>query len=328
MPGGFQSQVYDQPALGIRGDFASNNPIATYDVGPGGLVAGSAGVSMGRFCWVVPPLDPNGGPTIANSFGSGSVAGFVPNKLQGSNSTYLSAAGMSILPGYEMFIATGGDFIATNEGTTQATRGMKAYADFLTGKVSFAAVGSPSTGASATGSSIAANTFSVTGSIGVVTPGNVLNVTAVGSGTIVNGATISGTNIATGTQILAQLTGTTGGVGTYEVSIPEQTAASTTVSGTYGTFTVGTLTTTPVFMVGDSLNATGSVVAGTQITQALTGSGGTGSTFAVNNNTVVSSQTISAASNVETPWYALNSALAGEPVKIGAPVTSYGSQLS
>jgi len=321
---GFQTQIYDQPALGIRGDFASNNPRASYDAGPGGLVAGAAGVTIGRFCWVVPPLDPNGTPTIANSFGSGFVAGFVPSKLQGSNSTYLSNAGMTILPGYEMWIATGGDYLAVNEGTTQATRGMKAYADFLTGKVSFAATGTPSTGASATGSSIAASTFSVTGSLS----GNVMTVTAVGSGTVVNGATISGTNVASGTMILAQLTGTTGGIGTYEVSIPEQTAASTTISGTYGTLTVGTLTTTPVFAVGDTLKATGSVVAGTQITQALTGSGGTGSTFAVSNNTVVSSQTISAASNVETPFYALNSALAGEIVKIGAAVTSYGAQLS
>ena len=316
---GFQTQVYDQPALGIRGDFASNNPRSSYDVGPGGLVAGAAGVSIGRFCWVVPPLDPNGTPTIANSFGSGFVAGFVPSKLQGSNSTYLSNSGMSILPGYEMWIATGGDYLAVNEGTTQATRGMKAYADFLTGKVSFAASGAPLAGASATGSSIAASTFSATGSLS----GNILTVTAVASGT----------NVASGTHILAQLTSTAvlgalGSTGTYEVDIPEQTAASTTISGTYGTFTVGTLTTTPVFAVGDTLNATGSVVSGTQITQALTGTGGSGSTFAVNNNTVVASQVISAASNVETPFYALNSALAGEIVKIGAAVTSYGAQLS
>src|SRR5271154_4821754 len=123
---GFQTQVYDQPALGIAGDFASNNPFATFDVGPGGLVAGAAGVTTGRFCWVVPPLDPNGTPSIANSFGSGNVAGFVPSRLQASNSTYLSNAGQTVLQGYELYIATGGDFIAKNEGTTQATRGMKA----------------------------------------------------------------------------------------------------------------------------------------------------------------------------------------------------------
>lgn len=322
--GGFQTQVYDQPAIGIAGDKASNNPISMYDVGPGGLVAGSFGVRIGRMAWVVPPLDSNGTPTVANSFGSGNVAGFVPRVLQGSNSIYLSFAGQAVLAGYEMGIATGGDWLAVNDGTTQALRGQKAYANFLNGTISFAATASPSTGASATGSSIAAETSSVTGSIA----GNVLTVTVVGSGTVYPGTTISGTNVASGTQILSQLTGTAGGVGTYLVSIPEQTVASTTISGTYGLLTVGTLTTTPVFAVGDTLNATGSVVAGTQITQLVTGSGGTGSTLVVNNNTIVSSQTISAQSNVETPWFALNSALPGEIVKISAPVAGYGTQLS
>ena len=322
--GGWQTQVALQPQIGIAGDFASANPFSTYDVGPGGLVAGSGGVTIGRFAWVTPPLDPNGTPSIANSFGAGFVSGFVGRAMQGSNSIYLSDAGQTILSGYQMSIFTGGDFLAVNGGTTEATRGMKAYADFLTGNVTFAAAGTPTTGASATGSSIAAGTFSVTGSIA----GNALTVTAVGSGTIYPGATISGTNVASGSKIVSQVSGTTGGVGVYLVSIPEQTVASTTVSGTYGLLTVGTLTTTPVFAVGDTLNATGSVVAGTQITSSVTGSGGTGATMVVNNNTVVSSQTISAVSNVETPWYALNSGIAGEIVKIGAPVAAYGSQLS
>ena len=322
--GGFQTQVYDTPLLGFAGDRASNNPIATFDAGPMGLVAGAGGVTVGRFAWANPPLDINGGPTVVTSNGQGNVAGLVPRILQGSNSTYLSNAGMTVLAGYQMYLVTGGDWIVLNEGTTQATRGMKAYADLLTGKVSFAASGSPTTGASATGSSIAASTFSVTATIS----GNVLNVTAVGSGTVVSGATISGTGVATGTKVVNQLTGTAGGVGTYTVSIPEQTVASTTVSGTYGTFTVGTLTTSTLFAVNDPLNATGSVVAGTTITQLLTGTGGTGSTFAVNNNTVVSSQVISAVTNVETPFFALHSALAGEVVKVSAPVAGFGTQLS
>jgi hypothetical protein len=324
MTGGWQQQCYDQPAIGIAGDRASNNPFATYDVGPYGLVAGSKGVTIGNFAWTVSPDDPNGTPSIANSFGAGSVAGFVPRQQQGQNSTYLSDAGMQILAGYQMTLVTGGDFLAVNSGSGQVTRGMKAYANFLTGAVTFAAAGAPTTGASATGSSIAAETFSVTASI----TGAVMTVSAVGSGTIYPGATISGTNVATGSQVVSQLSGTTGGVGTYLVSIPEQTVASTTVSGTYGLLTIGTLTTTPTFAVGDTLNATGSVVAGTQITANVTGSGGTGGTMVVSNNTVVSSQTISAVGNVETPWYALNDALAGEIVKISAPVAGYGSQLS
>ena len=321
--GGFQTQVYDTPIIGFAGDRASNNEYATFDAGPFGLVAGAAGVSIGRFAWVAPPLDINGTPTVVNSFGQGNVAGLVPRILQGSNSTYLSNAGMTVLPGYGVYLITGGDFLVLNEGTTQAQRGQKAYADLLTGKVSFAATGSPNTGASATGSSIAASTASVTGSI----TGNILTVSAVGSGSLYPGATISGTNVATGTKIVNQLSGTTAGIGTYTVNLPEQTVASTTISATYGTLTIGTLTTTPVFAVNDPLNATGSVVAGTTVTAPLTGTGGSGSTFVVNNNTVVSSQTISAITNVETPFYALSTGLVGEIVKVSAPAAGFGAQL-
>lgn len=66
---------------------------------------------------------------------------------------------------------------------------------------------------------------SVTASI----TGNVMTVSAVGSGTLYVGNTLSGTGVTVGTVILSQLTGTTGGVGTYNVS-PSQTVSSTTVT--------------------------------------------------------------------------------------------------
>lgn len=314
MTGGWQTSVSVQPAAGVAGNLASSNTLVSFDAGPGGLVAGPSGVTIGRFAWVTPPLDPNGTGMVANSFGAGPVAGFVMNTQQGLNTTFLSNAGMAVQPGYELALQIAGDFWVVNDGTTQALPGQKAYADYATGKISFAAAGAPTTGASATGSSVAASTFSVTGSIS----GDVLNVTAVGSGTVVAGATISGTNVASGTKVLSQIDGTAGGVGNYRVNIPNQTAASTTVSGTYGTMTVGTLTTTDPFKVGDVLNATGAVVAGTTVTQILTGTGGTGATLAVDNNTVVSSQTISAQSNVETKWYARSAGLAGQIVKMSS----------
>lgn len=59
--------------------------------------------------------------------------------------------------------------------------------------------------------------------------GGVLNVTVVGSGTLYVGNTISGTGVTPGTVILAQQTGTTGGVGTYLCS-GSQTLASTTIT--------------------------------------------------------------------------------------------------
>lgn len=309
MSGGFQTQVQSATVPGLAGDFASLNPYFTYDAGPGGLIAGAGGVTIGRFAWVYNPSDPNGTGRIVQSFGNGPVAGFVHREQQGLNTTYLSPAGNLIQPGFGLSLMTGGDFWVDNDGATEAQVGQKAFAILATGKVRFLAAGAVPGGASATGSSIAAATFSVTGSVA----DDVLTVTAVGSGTIYPGATISGTGIATGTKVVSQLTGTAGGIGTYSVDVAEQSAASTTVSGTYGVLTIGTATGT--FEVGDILTGTG-VVAGTAITANLTGTGGTGGTMVVSDNTVVSSTTITASTAVETKWYARSAALAGGRVKI------------
>lgn len=308
--GGFQVQVFDQPAAAVAGNRASMNPLFSYDAGPGGLVAGPS-LFTGRFAWVTQPLDPNGTPSIANSFGTGFPAGFLMNQQQALNPTYLSNAGQQVQPGFQISLQTAGDFWCINNGTTEAVYGMKAYANLVDGTVTFAPTGTPTQAASFT-AAIAASTFSVTGSI----TGDVLTVTAVGSGTIVNGSTISGTNIATGTQILAQLSGTTGGVGTYRVSIPEQTAASTTVSGTYGTMTVSAVASGTIG-INQVLSGGGALVAGTTITQLGTGTGNTG-TYFVNNNTVVSSEAMTTNSNIETKFFARSSGLSQEIVKISA----------
>lgn len=309
--GGFQTQVYVQPAAAVAGDRASMNPLFAYDAGPGGLVAGTS-LFAGRFAWATQPLDANGGPTIANSFGIGQPSGFLMNQKNGLNTTYLSNAGMQVQVGYQVSLQIQGDFWVINSGAPEAVYGLKAFADCTSGLVSFYAAGTIPSAASGAASSVAASTFSVTGSI----TGDVLTVTSVGSGTVVNGATISGGATVSGTQILAQLSGTTGGVGTYRVSIPEQTVTSQTISGTYGTLTLGTVTGGS-FAVGQQISGT-SVVAGTQITQMLTGTGGTGSTAVVNNNTVVGSTTITAQQLFETKYFARSSGLTGEVVKISA----------
>lgn len=64
--------------------------------------------------------------------------------------------------------------------------------------------------------------------------GNVLNVSAVASGTIVNGQPVHGTNLPTGAYITDQISGTTGGVGLYHLSAPTTqyvAAASDTTDG-------------------------------------------------------------------------------------------------
>lgn len=300
---GFPSQINAQPAPGFAGDFASANPRFFNVAGPGALYAGAAGVNVGRFCWW-----DSANQAVVNNFGVGSVTGFVSRNQQGLITTWLSEASTLIPSGMPVTAYAGGDFWAVNDGATEATVGMKAYANFADGKLTFAATAS-ATSASATGS-IAAGTASVTGSIS----GNVLTVTAVGSGTIYPGALIS-SGAAAGTTIVSQISGTTGGIGTYYVSIPDQTVASGTLSLTYGLLTVTA--------VASGTLAVGGVVSGANVTTATpitalgTGTGGVG-TYIVAATQTAASATVTATMNVETKWTAMTAAPAGGLIKISS----------
>lgn len=310
MAAGFQTQVGANPAPAIAGDFASANPYYSVDAGPGGLVAGVNGVTIGRFAWANYSVTDNDGAAaaVANT-GFGVPTGFVHRHQQGLITAFLAGASMLIAPGFQMALMKGGDFWIKNDGLAAAVPGMKAFADFSDGHARFAAAGSAANNVAAATGSIAASTGSFTGSIA----GDVMTITAVGSGVVVPGGTLSGTNVVTGTQVLAQLTGTAGGIGTYRVNI-QQTVASTTISETYGTFTAASALT-GVFGVGDVLSGTG-VTAGTQIRAFGTGTGGLG-TYIVDQNAVVGSTTISAAGDVETKWVCFSAGAPGELVKIG-----------
>ena len=303
MTAGFQTAVSVLQAPAVAGDWASENPRASVNAGPGGLVAGAAGVYVGRFGW----RDPGNLQSVLNT-GFGAPTGFIDRRQQGLNTTYLLDASMFIPAGFGMTLMKEGDYWVVNDGSSQAQPGQTAFANFADGKVTF---GSAATKTGALTGAITAQTFSVTGSI----TDNVMTVTAVGSGTVVAGGTISGTGVASGSKVVRQLTGTTCGIGTYEVSIAEQSAASTTISGTYGLLTVTVASASPL-AVGMSLtDGTGAVV-GTQVTQLGTGTGGTG-TYIVDNNTAVSSTAdIQFATNVATKWKAETFGLAGELVKI------------
>ncbi len=305
---GFQTTVNTVQASAVAGDFASANPRATVDAGPGGLVAATGGVTVGRFAF----RDPSNLQQVSNAFigGAAQVAGFVAREQQGLNTTYLSTSSMLVPAGFGITLFKEGDFWVVNDGAGQALPGQKAYANFADGKVTFAATGSATKTGALTGS-VAASTFSVTGSI----TGNVMTVTVVGSGTVVPGATISGTGVTSGSKVIRQLTGTTGGVGTYEVTPQEQSAASTTISGTYGTMTVTVAPASPLAVGMTLTNGTGAVV-GSTITALGTGTGGTGTYILDNNTAVTSTADIQFATNVETKWTAESYGLAGELVKM------------
>ena len=304
----FPNQVYVQPGAGVPGDFASLNPRFTYNAGPGDLVSGPNGLTIGRFAWV----DPSG-DGFTNNTGTGPVTGFVGRQgQQALITTYLAEASQVIPGGNPVTLYTGGDFWVINSGASEALIGQKAYANYSNGAVTFAATGSPGT-ASGTASSIAAATaISVTGSV----IGQLLTVTAVSTGTVVPGAILTGTGVITGTQVTQQLSGTAGGIGTYLVNIPDQAvAAGTTIGGTYGILTVGG-TVAGTFGIGDTLSGTG-VTAGTVIWGLGTGTGGAG-TYIVSPSQTASSTTITAGTTVETKWFAVTAGPAGGLIKISS----------
>lgn len=82
------------------------------------------------------------------------------------------------------------------------------------------------------GVSVQAHEASFTGYIddGLGGAGTILTVTAVGSGTILSGMTLTGTGVTAGTRIVEQTSGTAGSTGTYTVDT-SQLVASTTIQG-------------------------------------------------------------------------------------------------
>lgn len=314
---GFQTQAYPNLAIGVAGDFADHNPRFSFMAGAGGLVSGAAGLTVGNFAWVNSTfIDPEGAPAVVNNFGSGTPQGIVPRFWQGTNSTFLSQASMFIPGGYAVAIYSGGGFFVVNSGSGQALPGMNAYANLATGAVTFASGTSAASSVTAATSAVTAGSSSVTGSIA----GNVLTVTAVGSGTLYNGTTLSGTGVATGTEIVSQLTSTAsagalGSTGTYAVSIPEQSAASTTITGAYGILTLGA-NASGAFPIGALVTGTG-ISTPVYVRSLIAGTPGlSGTTYAVDGTTSVSSATLTFTTNVSTNWIARSSGLSGEIVKI------------
>lgn len=137
----FQNQVNTVPAPAVEGDFADHNPRASVIAGPGGFVAGSGGVTIGRFAWAAAPNDIDGSPTTVTNAGSGAPDGFVHRAQQGLITTYLSKAGMTIPQGFGVTLMSSGGYWVKNDGSGANTRGQKAFASNTDGSVKFAAAG-------------------------------------------------------------------------------------------------------------------------------------------------------------------------------------------
>ena len=206
--------------------------------------------------------------------------------LRGGNISGLSLTALQALTGSLTILVDGYTHTAASINLSAATSFSSAATIIQT-----ALTASEPTEATVT-ASIAASTSSFTGSIA----GNVLTISAISSGTIVNGTTLSGTGVTASTLVVNQLTGTTGGIGTYAVNTT-QVVTSTTITGAYGTMTV-TVLGSGNMAVGQTLTGAG-VTAGTQVTALGTGTGGLG-TYIVNPSQTVSSEAITGVATAPT----------------------------
>lgn len=325
----FPSQVNSVQAPGNAGDFASANPRATVLAGEGGLVAGLGvingvtvqGCVVGRFGWTTfQSIDNDNAPATLNTFGSGVPAGLVARRQVGMITAYLGTAVQYLQTGFQIACFNDVDMWVVNAGAAAAQVGQKAYANFADGSVSFAATGSAPAGGSGSASTIAAGTANATASTLI---GDVFTAGGTLTGNFYPGSILSGTGVATGTQIVSQITPllageALNGLGRYTTSIAEQNATSTTITGTYGTLTVGG-TVVSGFGPGQTLTGTG-VTAGTTITQQLTGTTGAAGTYVVTPSQTASSNAFASASGVETKWIARSAGAVGELIKIGTHV--------
>lgn len=282
---GFQTQVNQQPAPAVAGDFASANPRATVLAGPGALVAGSdvpsgytlGGVVVGRFAWAAPGTSVNqssgetdGMVTVSNT-GSGAPTGFLHREQQGVITVWLQEATELVPSGLPVTLHSAGDFWVVNAGASASAVDDNIYALNATGE----AVPGTSVPADATlttitvvandlnVSAIAVNAFS-----SCAISGTTLTVTTITTGGLYVGQVLTGTNVAAGTTVEEQLTGTAGSTGTYRVNISQTVAAGTAITGTGSWLTVTSMTNGKILV--------GMVVSGGGVTAATVLAGGTG----------------------------------------------------
>lgn len=295
---GFQTQVNNQPAPAVAGDYASANPRAVMLAGPGALVAGNtipqgevvAGVLVGRFAWTSAgsATNPNSGEvdgavTAANT-GTGAPDGFVHREQQALITQFLSESSNLVPHGLPLTLHVAGDFWAVNDGPNTSYKGQSVYALNANGKA--VPADSAPTDATLTTITVVANKLGAGPSAGSVAPnafhgyiaGTTLTVTTVNTGGMYPNQIIT-SGAAAGTYIVKQLTGTAGAAGTYQVSINQNVGSSGTPSaftGSGGWMTVVSMAS-GVILVGMVMSGgTNAFTAGTTVLAGGTGTGGAG----------------------------------------------------
>lgn len=312
---GFQTQVNQQPAPAVAGDFASANPRAVALAGPGGLVAGDTGVTVGGFAWV----DEDGVTVYSRATVDRSPDGFVHRDQQALITAYLSGASMVIPEGFPVTLSNEGDFWAVNAGPVACEKGWYVYADTTDGSVNTANIlVERSDGATVTASMGSTNTGSLGATFTATGSGAELTVTSV-TGLISVGDTISGTGVPSGTTIESQTSGTPGGDGVYETSVAT-TASSATVTA-FGEV-VKITSTTGLISIGDTVDGGAGFPTGATIETQVSGTTGGAGVYTISARGTAYT---ASASGITTFGDVLNvTAVAEGALDIGMPVSGIG----
>lgn len=209
---GFQTQVNIEPAPAVKGDFAGANPRASVLAGEGALLSSGSPrfCTVGNFAWALQLT----GVAVGQFYNEADAKiGFLRRDQQAPMLSQLPGdASMLLAPGQIVTLFDQGSFWALF--AAGATPGQKVFANTLDGSVYAAAAGTSTETAEVTAA--LANT-------------GILTVSAVASGAVGVGDIILGTTVPAGVAILAQLSGTPGGVGTYLTSLSGVVVASATM---------------------------------------------------------------------------------------------------
>ena len=206
-----QTVINVAQAPAVEGDFASANNRASMLAGPGALVTGANGLTVGQFAW-------NSGGVVSNTPGASQVLGqigFVHREAQALITAYLGVSGLVIPAGFPCTLMITGDY--WDRFAAGAVVGQKVYAYYADGSAYAAATGTPPTNALITANTATNTTLTVTANTGAP---------------IALGQPVSGSGIPAGAYITAFGTGT-GSAGTYILNAATTaTATGVTVTAT------------------------------------------------------------------------------------------------
>jgi hypothetical protein len=303
----FQRTINLINPVAVAGDFASTNPNATVLGIPGGYVAGTNGVTVGKFAWVAAD-----GKTVTNAGQyPAQPDGFVHRDQQGLITQYLQEESMLVPEGFPVTLHNAGDFFVKNAGPSATTRNGTLYASYLDGSVG-TAIGTAGSVTATLGSTNTAS-LGATFTAAASTASNLLVVTAV-TGLISIGDTVSGSGITGSQTILNQVSGTTGGAGTYTLS-----AVATCTGGTVTCFgsTIKVTAVSTYISVGDTVSKT-NFPAGATITAQVSGTTGGAGVYTISE---AGTQYVASGTAVLTYGYTVAiTAVASGSFGVGQPV--------